>query len=133
MTIPITLLDAVESVVYDCRIHNLSTDLTISDRIVFDLECCSQSICRYISTIARPSTEYNLLHDLNECISYMLVEWEAKLHLIESNEGNRVPCYGRPRKVVNMELVSECYHFSFMVILIFISYGHCFQVGGMEL
>ena len=104
MTVPGNLLDSVESVVNDCRVHHLSTDLTTVDGIVLNLECCTQNLCNYISTIARCSAEYNLLRELNECISYTLVEWEAKLQSIESNEGAH---YGRPRKLVNIELVSD--------------------------
>ena len=106
------LLEAVHSVLNDCRIHELTTDIATADRIVFDLECCTQTLCNFISSgsVARPSIEYDMYRELNHCISSLLVQWEIKLQSIESRfdavESEIAP-HGRPRKVVNIKLVSS--------------------------
>jgi hypothetical protein len=109
MAIPGSLLEAVHSILNDCRIHELTTDIATADRIVFDLECCTLTLCNFITSgsVARPSMEY-MFRELNQCISSLLVQWEIKLHSIESGsdaEENEIARHGRPKKLVNIELV----------------------------
>ena len=62
MAIPGSLLETVQSVLNDCWIHELTTDIAPADRIVFDLECCTQILCNFMSSgsFARPSMEYDI-------------------------------------------------------------------------
>lgn len=105
LAVPVSVIDAADAVVNACRVNGLSTHLETVDRIVLDLESCSQNLCDSIATVAQTSVEYELLRELNQCISYLLVEWELKLLSLEPRRNSTSS--GRPRKRVNIELVSK--------------------------
>ena len=104
------LLDLVEDVLEECRTNFPSDDLEVTDYTTFRLETCSRCLSLNISslTIQTPRCSYlPLLRDFHRCINDLQHVWQVNLARLEG----RSPMLqeGRPRKLINLELVRQYY------------------------
>ena len=88
-----------------------SVSTAVVDGLVLSLSCCSESLSELISEqLANQATAFsettNKLRELHTIVNLILVKWEG---LTVSLGGERLigSCGGRPRKWINVPLVSS--------------------------
>ena len=100
----------VEEVLGDCHRNLSSDDLEESDYVNFQLESCNRFLSAYISNVLlsqrAPYNNYLLLRELHQCINDLQQTWHVKLATLEGRPTMRNE--GRPRKLINIELVKKC-------------------------
>lgn len=93
------VLEEIDEALFECRQYFDSVDADVMDYIVLKLDCCDENLRWYISSTSPQLPEYSTLRELHYCIN------ELQMYcLLKSN--NTRPSEGRPKKVVNVELVS---------------------------
>jgi len=81
-----------------------TADIDMIDYIVLKLDGCDESLRYYIGSLSPQLPEYSTLRSLHGCIGELQVYWNTKLLRIG---GGSSPCEGRPKKFINIELVSH--------------------------
>lgn len=71
----------------------------VIDRVLLRLDYCDEILCRYV---ASATEHFDILRELHQCINQLQVHWFVQLNRIEGGDGIVA---GRPKKVVNVELV----------------------------
>ena len=96
-------LQEIGDTLNECGTQWRTTDMDIIDHVIYKLDYCDQVLCRYMSgaDVENP----NLIRELHQCINQLQVKWITHLNTIEG--GGVAAAVGRPKKIVNVELV--CY------------------------
>ena len=101
------ILEVIQAVLQDCISASSPTSLEEADHINFQLECCNRYLAGFISDTVvlsdGDSVNHDQLRELHQCINSLQDIWRIKLARIEGNSAVRSE--GRPRKLVNTELV----------------------------
>lgn len=93
------LLDEVSEVLAMCSQFWTCNELETVDMILFNLEKINQDITEFCNTEENDDN----LSSLQQCVSQLIVHWQTKLSHLE------VRHRGRPKKTINIELVSQYY------------------------
>ena len=97
-----SVMEELSEVFEECRSSYLVATLEFTDRIVLNLERCDESLRLIIDNCSSSSPEYPLMCELDRINNQLLVQWILKLNRLE---GSSDSIAGRPKKVVDMELV----------------------------
>ena len=90
-----SLSEILEEVGAVCDLCHNNTDEM--DYIALKLDCCDISLSYYISNTSQHA---QALQNLHRCINELQLYWNSKLNNSGSTEG-------RPKKTINIELVSH--------------------------
>lgn len=97
------ILEEISDVLSECRqcydVRPVNPQMI--DYIILRLDCCDESLRCHNTSAQLP--EYSKLRELHICVNEVQLYWLTKLHGIE---GISSSAEGRPKKVINMELVS---------------------------
>lgn len=97
------VLESLENVFQACSVHARTSDFHTVDFVVLLLH---QALSNLLDLLNNDDTGIgsNILRELYTCVRHLLLHWESKL--IEMMNPRASP--GRPRKQINIEMVSAC-------------------------
>lgn len=104
------ILEDISDALDECRRHSNTNSIEVIDRVLFRLDYCDEIICRWVS-VHGATDHLDILRELLQCINQLQVHWFVQLNRIEGGTGIVA---GRPKKVVNVELV--CLHVVFLKV-----------------
>jgi len=95
----LNILENISDILDECQRYSNTNSFEVVDHVLLGLDHCDYLLCHYVSGATE---HYDILRQLHQCINQLQVHWYVKLNRIEGGDHNVA---GRPKKVVNVELV----------------------------